>query len=206
MRRAALLVALASIAAPTLATFLRRADRGRRTGVRRKIQGRASTGFWIDDPMPEPMSVKEATDEIMSWYDEHRYGEAEPCMPPPCPPMEEIEINWTGKADDYVPGTFAREAAAYYNKPLPSGDPFVDLIHGFLADMASKEAIAIQTACEQALQTGFMGVRVTRHLDPDGVGGWKWVTEAQATASVPYGMIQGDWGPPHLMGVIGLPS
>lgn len=37
-----------------------------------------------------------------------------PCVQIDCPPLEEHTINWTGPAHDYVPGSFAREAAAFY--------------------------------------------------------------------------------------------
>ena len=40
----------------------------------------------------------------------------ERCVPPPCPPMEEIEINWIGPAHECEPGTFAREVAEFYDE------------------------------------------------------------------------------------------
>lgn len=37
-----------------------------------------------------------------------------PCVQIECPPYEEVEINWTGPTRHYEPGSFAREAAAFY--------------------------------------------------------------------------------------------
>lgn len=41
-----------------------------------------------------------------------------PCVPVACPPLEEVEINWTGPAHNYVPGSFAREVEEFYGGPI----------------------------------------------------------------------------------------
>lgn len=77
--------------------------------------------------------------EIWEWYQNYMASKAaqidmedRPCGPSECPPMEEVEINWTGP-NHYVPGTFAREVAEYYNVPhpqleVPTGPALRDMI------------------------------------------------------------------------------
>ena len=70
-----------------------------------------------------------------------------------------------------------------------------DLIGEFLSQVAPREAEVIEQACEMALQTGFMGVLVTRSIEHRG-DQMVWVLTAEATPDVPYGYIRDngrDW-------------
>jgi hypothetical protein len=67
---------------------------------------------------------------------------------------------------------------------------FPELLDEFLADFEPKADAAIETACEQALQTGFMGVRVFRWMERRDDGTQVMICEAQATPEVPYGIIE----------------
>lgn len=84
----------------------------------------------------------------------------------------------------------------------PSGATVVnDDMWAFLHDVEVMATEAIETACEQALQTGFCGVRVRRFVE-----GGNYVVEAQATPDVPYGFIEEAWGHLSPMGVRGVPE
>lgn len=45
--------------------------------------------------------------------------EIKPCVPITCPPLEDYVIDVIVPARNYVPGQFAREAAAFYGMPDP---------------------------------------------------------------------------------------
>lgn len=45
--------------------------------------------------------------------------EPRPCVPVACPPLEDVVIDVIVPARDYVPGSFAREVAAFYGLPDP---------------------------------------------------------------------------------------
>ena len=64
-----------------------------------------------------------------------------------------------------------------------------DMLNAFLMEAQRKSSAAIESALEAALQTGVGGVRVHQFLRKDD-DGWTWVTEAEPTAEVPYGVIE----------------
>ncbi len=115
--------------------------------------------------------------DIWAWYQDYLASKAatidaevRPCVPVDCPPVEDVEMR-----------------------------PWSELVTEWLADVESQAAV-IEIACEQALTSGYMGVRATRTMEQR--PGWVMVVvEAQATPDVPYGYIH--WGPPHPMGIAG---
>lgn len=199
--------------APVIGTFLRR----RNQEPDEQVCPRMPWEPFIIDDLVKP--GRGTSPEIWEWYQNYMASKAaqidmevRPCGPIECPPMEEVEINWTGPNPDYVPGTFAREVAEYYNVPqldeVPTGPALRDMIADFLAEFEPKAAAAIETACEQAIQTGYMGVLVRRGIEFDPTNpndsGVMFV-EAQATPEVAYGYIRDDGmgGRLRSMGIIG---
>lgn len=61
--------------------------------------------------LPEWKLSRWARFKIWMGFDSMRM---KPCVPVSCPLFQEVEINWTGLAHDYVPGSFAADAAAFY--------------------------------------------------------------------------------------------
>lgn len=224
---AAALVA-ASIAAPVIATLIRRRDDLADGLSIDDVPFREFT--FIEDLPGQPSSTGPA---VWEWYQNHLAdiaGRAEltvPCKPIDCPPVEEIHLDsiqpfppftppkcdepgcvavapthpaWrTGWILTALDGWRCPEHAAAVTSTT-AAVTFGSLIGEYIAQFEPKAAVVIEIACEQAIQTGYMGVKVHRGIRHEPSGDAVMYVEAQATPEVPFGWIDED-GRRYPMGI-----
>lgn len=196
MRRFVVLVGLA-LAVPVIAARIRERTAASLTGIRRDPTPPTPWRALIIDDVVKPGRSATGPD-VWEWYQNHIAETA-----------AKVNMEVHRGTRDYVPGTFAREVDAFPSPDLSS------LISDLIAEFEPQAVEVISTACEQAIQTGFMGVKVARGIQVSKTNHTRaerltnpnadvMFVEAWATVDVPYGYIEDEFGRRRPMGIVGV--